>query len=238
MGQYFMWINFDKRQYLDDDMFPDGLKATESAYVGSPKTDAAATLLGTIWRGDLVVFAGEYLDDIRELATPGRDDGLLRVADYPIDHYDITYDFKDVGGRLSCARDQVGTVVGSDEFGEKLVYRPYEGPFDIEVEHHRYVVNESKREYYDRERTDPSFWPHSNIGPLPLLLKNILGTSRRRRQGTARARRALGWRPRLSVTRGAHGIYRRQQGVWNCEDGGPRRVTEKTVREHTTQVAA
>lgn len=175
MGQYFMWINFDKHQYLDDEMFPNGLKATESAYVGSLKTDAAATLLGTIWRGDLVAFAGEYLGDIRELATPGRDDGLLRVTDYPIDYYDITYDFKDVGGRLSCARGQVGTVVGSDEFGEKLVHRPYEGPFDIEVEHHRYIVNESKREYYDRERTDPFFWPHSNVDPLPLLLGTSWG---------------------------------------------------------------
>ena len=175
MGQYFQWVNFDKRQYLDDEMFPDGLKATESAYVGSPKTDAVTTLLGTIWRGDLVAFVGEYLADVRRLSIPGRDDGLLRVIDYPLDYYDIDYEFEDVGGRLSCARGKLGTVVVRDgERGEMLADRPYEGPFDIEVERFRYVVNETKREYYDRERTARQ-WARGNTDLLPILLGTSWG---------------------------------------------------------------
>lgn len=68
MGQYFMWVNFDKRQYLGDDasVSDEGLKVIETAYIGSRKTDALSTLLGTVWKGDLVVFLGEHFYDIGE----------------------------------------------------------------------------------------------------------------------------------------------------------------------------
>lgn len=175
MSQYFQWINFDKRQYLGDMMFSDGLKATESAYVGSPKTEAVTALLGTIWRGDLIAFTGEYYADVREVAVPGRDDGLIRIIKYPIDYYDVDYEFEDVGGRLSCARGKLGVAVVEDgEYGLSLAERPYEGPFDIEVEHFRYIINETKREYFDREQTSCQ-WVRSNTDLLPLLLGTSWG---------------------------------------------------------------
>lgn len=175
MGEYFRWVNFDKRQYLDDMMFQDGLKAAESSYVGSPKTEAVTALLGTIWRGDLVAFTGEYYADVRGVTVPGRDDGLIRIIEYPLDYYDIDYEFEDVGGRLSCAEGKLGTaVVEDEEYGERLVERPYEGPFDIEVEHFRYVINETKREYYDRERTACQ-WARGRTDLLPLLLGTSWG---------------------------------------------------------------
>ena len=122
MGHYFRWVNFEMRQYLGDMMFQDGLKVTESSYVGSPKTEAVVMLLGTIWRGDLVAFTGEYYADVRGVTVPGRDDGLIRIIEYPLDYYDIDYEFEDVGGRLSCAKGKLGTaVVEDEEYGERLV---------------------------------------------------------------------------------------------------------------------
>lgn len=80
-GQYFMWVNYDKRQYLGDDVSDGGLKVIETAHAGSQKTDVLSTLLGTVWRGDLVVFLGKHFYDIGEYAVLGMYDGLIILCE-------------------------------------------------------------------------------------------------------------------------------------------------------------
>lgn len=45
MGQYFEWVNYDKREIIATDPWPNGQKLYECAYLGCPETDAALTML-------------------------------------------------------------------------------------------------------------------------------------------------------------------------------------------------
>lgn len=175
MSQYFTWVNFTKRQFLQDAPFPCGLRYTESCYVGNLKTDAASTLLAKEWRGDLVAFTGEYLFDLREAVKSGRYPGLARLLDIAIDPVDVEHEFEDVAGRFTFARGKHGWVPGIDEDGEETMRQaPYEGPFDLEVTHYRFMVNETKHAYYDRESTQP-LTQAPRFDMLPLLLGTSWG---------------------------------------------------------------
>lgn len=118
MSTYYTWVNYTKRQYLCDVPFPEGLKILESSYVDSPKTDAATTLLAGPWRGDPVAFAADDLDDYGAIMSLPGYAGLSRVMTYPIDSYDIEYEFKEVAGRLTYCRGKSGNrVVANPEPG-------------------------------------------------------------------------------------------------------------------------
>lgn len=43
------------------------------------------------------------------------------------------------------------------------------------MRHFRYIINETKREYYDRERTANDFWRDSRVDPLSVLLGTSCG---------------------------------------------------------------
>ncbi len=144
MSQSFMWVNFTKRQFLQDEPFPYGLRYTESCYVGNLKTDAASTLLEKEWRGDVVAFAGEHLFDLREAAKSGRYPGLAKLLEAAIDPVDIEREFEGVAGELEIAR-------------------------------FRFMVNKTKRAYYDRESTQVVAGGR-RFDPLPLLLGTAWGS--------------------------------------------------------------
>lgn len=71
MGQYFEWVNFDKREIIATDPWPNGQKLHECAYIGCPETDAVLTMLAGDWAGDLVVFLGDYAR-FKDETHPGR----------------------------------------------------------------------------------------------------------------------------------------------------------------------
>ena len=175
MSQYFEWVNYTKRQRLEGDIFPESLGRSDSCFVGSASLDAASTLLEGPWRGDLVAFAGEYIFDLEEDVTPESHPGLSRLLEVAIDPYDIEYEFEDVTGRFAFARGKVGCVTATLEDGS-VTMRPasYTGPFDLEFIRRRFVVNETKGLYYDREVTEKS-WSHHRFDPLPLLLGTARG---------------------------------------------------------------
>lgn len=119
----------------------------------------------------------------RRNATEGSDggtvperSGLARLLDASIDWYDIEYEFEDVTGRFALVRGRLGWFPAVDGDGrETMVARAYEGPFDLEVEHHRFVVNETKGVYYDRESTR-ALADGTRLDPLPLLLGSAYGS--------------------------------------------------------------
>ncbi len=62
MGEYFVWINQDKRQCLDQRACDDcgwmfGIASVQRCEL----TEAACTLIAGSWRGGRVIFAGDYL---------------------------------------------------------------------------------------------------------------------------------------------------------------------------------
>jgi len=157
MGEYFEWVNVDKRERLELGAFGSGFKVMEPCWVGNKEIDAVCTLMSGRWRGDLVAFCGDesaglWLDNseegIRAKAEYGAGTGF---TDYVIDEYEnITGIFKDAEGLTYI-------VYGDDDRDEA----PYEGPFDTDIVHRRFVVNRTKKLYYDRMRTPiRCVWPH------------------------------------------------------------------------------
>lgn len=80
MGQSYKVVNIDKRESLDVIGF--GWKLMEHSWIGNDTVLAVADLLTSGWRGDRVVWAGEYADEDDE---PFHDhqDGNLYQQEYP-----------------------------------------------------------------------------------------------------------------------------------------------------------
>lgn len=174
MGQYFKWVNFTKEQYLEDEPFPYGLKYAETCFTGCLKTDAVCTLLAGEWQGDLVLFAGEYMYDLRHAAIPEDWPGLRAVTELTVDYYDIDYEFEDVAGRFSYSRGKAGWRPEMVDRLETMVKVPYDGPFDLDIIHYRYIVNKTKGVYYDREAM-PELSAESRFDPLPMFMGSGFG---------------------------------------------------------------
>lgn len=150
MGQYFEWVNYDRREIIDTDVWDCGVKLHESAFVGCEMTDAALTMLAGDWAGDLVVFLGDYASFENETNPARRRIELLLNGGFSDDY---TYDFTDVTGRfdyVETLEDKSHWVYGN---GVEEHYEDYTGPYDVHLERFRYVANETRREFLDRSRT-------------------------------------------------------------------------------------
>lgn len=59
MGQYFMWLNPVKKEYMQPIDFDHGSKRRESSWVGCALLDALFTLMANEWRNDPIVWIGD-----------------------------------------------------------------------------------------------------------------------------------------------------------------------------------
>jgi len=60
MGQYFIPVNVTKKEYIHAHAFGDGLKMGEWTHTGSRTMQALKALQASRWKGDEVVYAGDY----------------------------------------------------------------------------------------------------------------------------------------------------------------------------------
>lgn len=98
MGQYYLTVNLDKRQYLHPHRFGDGLKLLEFGSSGDGTMTGLAILLAEgngrgggdlrsghpiigSWAGDRIVIAGDYSDPLKYLDGVSGDK-LQRVAEH------------------------------------------------------------------------------------------------------------------------------------------------------------
>ena len=138
MGEYFKWVNPRKREWIDDEPFDDyGFMLSIASYLGNRYTDAACTLIAGPWRGDPVMYIGDYFTPEEGSPIAGLFDG------YPYE--DALDNFKNVSGSFRCAEGLLRPVWGD---GDDV---PYDGPFDTEVHHYRYALNRTRGEYVDRD---------------------------------------------------------------------------------------
>ena len=171
MGEYFEWINVDKRERLEMGAFGSGFKVMEPCWVGNKDIDAVCTLMSERWRGDLVIFCGDYCCEWPETDA----EGLRKKEEYGSALLEwAEEEFANITGIFKEAKGLTYMVYGDDDRDEA----PYEGPFDTDIEHRRFVANHTKRVYYDRTRTPiRCVWPHRLGGderivrfdPLPAL---------------------------------------------------------------------
>lgn len=116
MGQYFEWVNYDKREIIMIDPWPNGQKLRWCAYIGCPETDAALTMLAGDWAGELVMFLGDYAR-FKDETRPGRREMEHRLNRAISD--DCTYGFTDTCGRFDyvCSHPEVMHFVEYDDGG-------------------------------------------------------------------------------------------------------------------------
>lgn len=149
-GQYCIWANPDKREYIDDEPFEGaGFMLGCSATAGQQMTDAACTMIAGPWRGDTVIYVGDNwtdnsFDDKRSHKLFAKFDG------YPYE--DILNRFENVTGYFEQARGHMySDYLHSKERGD-INEEPYVGPFDLRVRSWRYAVNRTRHEFVDRRQ--------------------------------------------------------------------------------------
>lgn len=186
MGEYYDWVNIDKKEYICPNDFDLGNKLHESVAAGNPLLGALYNLLSTDWKGDAIVFLGDQTNItdkdtnpvLRRLSAerqawgePGYD------ADY------VTEVYRCISGLFKAAEEEVrheieGMIKFDDfEFNYYGVSReePYKGLFVRDSMFFRYTINHTKKEYFDIENTrltytDKDGVPIKRINPLPLLM--------------------------------------------------------------------
>lgn len=173
MGQYYTFVNLDKKQRLYSHAFDSGLKLMESCYVKNDYMEAISHLLAGPWKGDRVLYCGDYAWQDRSGSAGDR---LHELADQ--DPYDFADKCEDISTRFEACKG--GTRLESFETPDgRSAYRmvPLEGTFEIRPDHYRFVVNETKGVFVDREKA-PVAWAWvegGNFGitrtdPLPLFM--------------------------------------------------------------------
>lgn len=58
MGEYFNWVNVNKKEYLCPVDFDLGNESHESSHKDNSLLQALYTLLSTWWKGDQIIFLG------------------------------------------------------------------------------------------------------------------------------------------------------------------------------------
>lgn len=148
---------------------------TGRCFTGTEENEMLLTLLATRWRGDVVVFMGDYAnfkEGDRECC--GRLQELLEERGYGHAACDFMYDSLIANGSFAVTKDSPRNR-RNDPDNEDLDY--YSGSCDLEIEHFRYVVNDVKREYIDYRKT-PIVWVHEDgikrYDPFPEIMASVV----------------------------------------------------------------
>ena len=181
MGQYFIWYNHAKQEYLDGDGFGEGIKLFANSNVNAGCINAVLTLMLDEWKGDKIVCFGDYWTE-----KPADNTFLQKIKneiddhpyDYALDHFEDKAVIFATANKKGYAED----VKRAKEFGEEYGYR---GPMDLsdlelfskETVFVNYVINHTKQEYYDRsskrlsdDENEKWFDP---TGPLLMAAKGL-----------------------------------------------------------------
>ena len=151
MGQYFLWYNAEKRQYLSAFDFDWSVK--ENGYLSVSATNAMFTLLATDWRGTRVILLGDYK------ALNNETNPLLAYIEKNIGSYpwDDAYEkCERMGPYFKEAEVMKEEIIECEPEDAELYYREpvnYSDSkyFSRDIVFMRYVINHSKKEFYDRE---------------------------------------------------------------------------------------
>lgn len=189
MGEYYNWINVDKKEYICPRDFGYGNKFHESIHKDSIPLHALHILLADLWKGDRVLWFGDECpvskyhqnNVIKFLYEQSADFG------YPGDAYDMIWEsYKNVSGLFKEAEEEVRKEIGYyiedyketgvldcvNEYGIDLD-SPYEGLFLISGRRYRYTINYTKKIYYSLDETDILFLDNTKndfADPLPILM--------------------------------------------------------------------
>ncbi|MBP5604288.1 MAG: hypothetical protein J6X60_01920 [Ruminiclostridium sp.] len=189
MGEYYRWVNVDKKEYLCPSDFDYGSKLHESMHKGNAVLCALRELLSTDWKNDRVLFLGDECVAPEDNTAKELFDAIQKNTDNPEAYGyldEIVFDkFRDV----SCIFRETEKYIreGIENFLEAVksgdaspeneygftIDDPYNGMFVRTGKDYKYTLNYNKKVAYSFEETKITFinrpWLE-NADPLPLLL--------------------------------------------------------------------
>ena len=188
MGEYYNWVNVDKREYICPNDFDYGNKLHESAWPGNALLCALRELLSGEWAGNHILFIGD------ERPIPeDTDNETLKIlyrhtleAGYPGNAFDsVVETYRNVSCLFRKAESEVRSEIQfylkglekgmadlPNEYGIDAS-KPFEGLFMREGHDFPFTVNHTKKICYSLERTKIYSLNHEerdNVDPLPFLM--------------------------------------------------------------------
>ena len=189
MGEYYNWINVDKREYLCPRDFDYGNKVHESMHRDSAPLLALHTLLCNRWKGDHIIWFGD------ERSVSAQFPNIViqtlfsqsEAFGYPGDAFDmICESYRNVSCLFKEAKKDVREEIGYyledyrengklDHFNEYGIDldNPFKGLFLITGKRREYTVNHTKKIYYSLNETTILFLDGTKneySDPLPVLM--------------------------------------------------------------------
>ena len=189
MGEYYNWINIDKKEYISPGDFNCGIKFHASMYRDSIPLHALHSLMINEWKGDHIIWFGDeclvpehsQYSVIHSLYEQSAEFGYPGYAfDMICESYrNVSCLFKEaekevreeIGHYLDEYRE-TGRLDQYNEYGIDL-NAPYEGLFQKTGRRYPFTINYSKKIYYTLSETVILFNDHTKIDsvdPLPILM--------------------------------------------------------------------
>lgn len=192
MGEYYSWVNVDRKEYIDPSYFGYGSKFHESMHKDSIPLHALHTLLLDEWKGNRILWLGDEC----KVSDKSSNKVIQRLYEQSVEFgspgclFDVINEmYKNVSGLFKESEEDVREEIGFylekyahflnhggeeplNEFGVSLK-SPYEGLFHKTAKRCKYMINYSKKIYYSLDETTIRFQDHTIndfSDPLPLLM--------------------------------------------------------------------
>lgn len=172
MGQYYLGVNVDKKEFISPHKYDCGAKLLEFGYIdskltGNKFTSALHSLVENEWKGDRVYIVGDYADLNVETDA---DENWISVLK------DVYKEFPELGKPDTEGYEQTLYGMVQNDFKEISDTFP-EGPFK------RFIYNKATKEYIDLKYL-PKEWDYEengekiNVSIDPLMLLLAIGNDR------------------------------------------------------------
>ena len=190
MGEYFNWINVDKKEFLSPVDFDYGSKQWESLGKKNEMLSALYELLDSDWKGDHVIWLGDEKSVPEDSCNAALKILYNQSVEYglPGGGFDTVYDtYHNISGLFKVTEEQVKKEIHifleermhPTLFDYNNEYRidpdnPYKGLFQREGKRFKYIINETKRVCYSPDSTvfyDERGYEHPYSDPFPLLMR-------------------------------------------------------------------
>jgi len=189
MGEYFDWVNVDRKEYLSPSDFDLGNKRYETVGIENDLLRALRDLLSDEWRGCRVIFFGDECEAPQSIA-PGLFQTMIKHSEELGYSGECLYDticesYKDVAGLFKASEKEVRQEIGIyleelkegylsavNEYGID-VNDPYKGLFLREGKTFKYTINHTKKEAYSLDETKMYYQNGKrckSVDPLPVLM--------------------------------------------------------------------
>ena len=189
MGEYFDWINVDKKEYLSPSEFNLGNKRYESTGIENDLLRAVRDLLSTEWQGCRIMFFGDECEASKNVA-PELFQTMIKQTEELSFQDTVLYDvicesYKNVAGLFQTAEKMVKPEIEFylkelqegvnnlvNEYGVDI-NAPYKGLFSRKGKTFKYTINHSKKTAYSLGITKLYYQNGKRcktVDPLPVLM--------------------------------------------------------------------